>query len=657
MAQPERLQVNFCDSSDDDVEHAARIDVVRDGGSLSSHRSNATRSRQDGGTTNTNGGGWWGNAIVRGIGAVSRAFVGDNSTAVEREPFPAAHSPLSNTSRGSRWGYGVYGASSAEPSEEATNTTQDAPSSRSADEEQAGPQDLEIDLRETILQYRRTPADFYINIILASLKAGSVRISGEVFRTAAGCPILIKTFLDTDCVDTNDPEVQQVIQQELNMVLSGDPYKGDVVDASQVDYLRCLCNVKSARVTQEQMVLLRYSGFDFIKMIVDFPYIVSNIPRPRLWVNVFFRVVNLVNFISYWVGIVVSLLFASVIVWTAVHWFVYTDWKNNGYWTIICYVGGYVVGLVTTMRTEEEKIVQYEHQRWPYPANTFTIVPIVPVFELMLMVNSVRYELASDKIQYFVIRYDLRVGIAIQQICHGVYGAIPQIIVQTFLYVRYNSRAGIDVAHVDRVRFWLLVSSGITLFVMSVFSYLRQVIFSHSCNGFGFAVPSVNVQSRGHCNLRRVMPSDIVTRVVLLFTVDFGVSALVTLFISLVNLSGCYAASKTFLSVYIGIAALTIIAVALALVYAEFSPWFGVLSVPMILMQVAYFPFMKYMRDGNSGEPCLFLSDAYASWTVVNLVMFGGTCLSMVVWVIMMVYEVVTHKRIQQKFIDNYLHL
>lgn len=688
-----RMQVDFRDSSDDDASHTAALDVVPDGdhdehqaaaphGHRSRRRDGSAsggggggdcRKQQAGTTDGGGGGGWFSNAVV---GAVNR-FVGPGEPA--REPYGAPHPSDSGGGSGyegsteggggshndnrsaadsADFGYGVMGRNPYSDSTTTVGTSETGTTTGSTvSRDGGGEENFQINLREAVLQYLRTPEELYINIILATLKTGTTQVNADVFRAAAGCPLLVKTFLDSGYADLDDPAVHDILQHELDMVLDGDPYHNEMFEADQADYLRCLCNVKSLRINQRQLVLMRYSGFEFIKMLFDCPHLRSDMVVSRHCLYAMFRVTHIVNITASWLNLLVNLVFTASVIWMAVNWFRTSNQRNNGFWTLICYGAGYVVMLVSSLRAEQDKVKQYENQIWPYPDNNLIIIPVVPVFQIALVITALRYEVAADKVRFFVLRYDLRNGVAIQLICHGLCHAIPQTIVQLFLFTERETE---HKSQKETVCFWLLIGSASASFFMAVFAYVRTATFCHSCDTFGFAVLFVLESGQdAEAGIQRIKPSDIATRFLMFFTVAMFVAAAVTLFIFLLNIQNCSASARVFLAVFFAVTGLTILAWCFVVVHARFSRLYGLFSVPMLIMMVAYFPFTKVHSQSHDGTSvqrlCSLFVYHFATWVVPLFVMFGGGCLTFLVWVGMLLYEAITHRRIQQEIVDTFL--
>ncbi|CCW62858.1 unnamed protein product [Phytomonas sp. EM1] len=510
---------------------------------------------------------------------------------------------------------------------------------------------LMFDLRETVLQYLRTPDEFYINIILASLKSGMFTIKGDVFELAAGNPFLIKTFLDSSYVDLEDERVKVVVQLELDHVLNGEPHV-DVLKLEQSDYLRCLCNVKSARISEKQVCLIRNSGFEFIKLIGDFPHLRKDIKPIRSWFLPIFRMAVSINIFTGWFSMLIAALFTASVLWTIVYW-IMLDELNKAYLTIICYVCGYILSLVFTMRMEERRIRVYQNFIWSYPSNLTKIIPIIPLYECRLLYVALRYQLTPNKHQYFVIRYDLRNGMAMQQLINGLLHALPQITIQAYFNSIMRDPSG-DVPFVISSSFWVILSTGICSFLLSMFSNIQQVVLSHSCDSFGFAMMSTEA---GRRMLNENMPTHIMTRILIFQILAFIIGAIVTILIYLCNMHGCSYNTKTFIAFYFGIIWVDFFVLATVYVYVRFHTWYGVFSFPLILMHVIFIFFVFMEGRSTKYNECPLYQGYKVHWLYPITVLFGLLCFFCVLWLVMVFYEVLTGQQIRQRVLDTYFYM
>lgn len=668
------LQLVFNDSSDEDNgPYTAAFTVVPDGGPgprAAAEGREPAYGGQPGGDLDNGAGRTqprtraWGDALLRGAGAVTRTLMGP-AAATEREPYadetggravvsydrvgggpPDDESDV--TLSGNLFTYDPHGgAAELETTENGTYMEGDLGNGSMAETE-----NIEIDLMRIVMDYLRSFDDFYLNILMASLKSGSFTIQGDVFSRAAGYPFLVRTFLDSGCVNTSDPLVQQTVQAEVDRALVGDPYKGEYV--TDAEYLYCLCSLKTTRVTQDQMVLLRYSGFAFIKLLYDFPHLVQDNPKPPRWAHAFLNATNILSSVLTWADLFISTVFMGMCVWMAVLWLRSIPVRSYGYWTIICYVGGYVVAFVCTMRSEEKKITEYDNQHWRYPSNKLRLFPVFPMYQCFLVATSLRYELSDERDRYFIIRYDLRNGTSLQAILDASIFAIPQICTQWYLY----HSSSVEVSTAMKVCFFILLISGLLLVIIAALCFLRSNLLSHSCDSFGFAFMSRETQGQSSVlysddtKVIRVMPTDVATRMCVFFAVLFLITVAIWLFIALLNLSFCAGKVKVFIAIYFGVTITSILLTNFLLIYVRFSRLLALLGVPAIVLQVAFFIFTKVY---GAGGRCAFTKEYGPAYQIPVFVTFAAAVLAFLVWCLFALYELVRGERLYQSVIDKYM--
>ncbi|KPA84789.1 hypothetical protein ABB37_01271 [Leptomonas pyrrhocoris] len=709
-SQGVRLRLHFVDSSDDDASHEAQMQFGSphddDNGSVDnpphfpggsgsnniSINNHITISSFVGGPGNAsgnahqpyggasssdarerrggdNGGGsWLANAFYKAANSTATLFLGKNEES--HAPYARSREPTTSSSTQPRLGGPPHSADLDRESDSNggwefgssrhrsnTNDSSESPSPPNMEGSMAEEGDeydqVSLDLRDTVLLFLQTGSDVFMNIILATLKASNEPVDGETFEIASGNPTLLKVFLDSGRVNVEDPRVQSVVQSKLNELLAGDPYRGDVIPGELLDYVRCLCNVKTSRITFLQMILFRYSGFDYIELLIDYPYLLNDVKRPRLCMRIFFSTLQYISICISWFGVVVALMYAAMTLWTVVYWFQHPENRNNGYWTIIAYVGGYVLSLVVTMRSEEGKISRYDNQLWRYPNNNLRIIPIFPLYEVMLSYISLRYEISADAKRFYIIRYDLRNGILIQQICNGYFYATPQLILQTFLFTEKEH----EVNYLNAVVYWLLLGACCAFMLMSVFAYYRIGVFSHSCNSQGFAILSTQGNNADYNRSakalsRRKKPSEVATRTLLFFTFYFLIAEWVTLLIFLLNLTGCHGGAVVFLAIWVVVIGCSIVFEVLSQVYLPISRSVAAVAIPAVIMKIAYFIYMRY-ETSNMG--CIIFAYGYTGWMLPSLVCFGIVCMSLLACVAMFLYELILGTRITQSAVDQYL--
>ncbi|KAG5470616.1 hypothetical protein LSCM1_01862 [Leishmania martiniquensis] len=694
QSQSRQMQIHFVDSSDDGASHEAAMDVGSpryDEDSMESTTraaasTGAARQASAGDEEAENryanvqgsrrGGGWLSSMLYKGVDTATGLFLGAVN-AESHEPYESGGNIPSNTQRApsgpdrgnsvaaggyppgwrnnsSSSGNWEFDRSQHLGSMELALSTESSSTPEGGDDVEGGGEydQVNLDLKDTVLLFMQTGSDVFMNIILATLKASNELVDGETFELVSESPALLKVFLDSGRVNIDDARVQSIVQAKLDEVLAGDPYEGDIVPGDLLNYVRFLCNIRTSRINFQQMVLLRYSGFDYVQLLIDCPYLLEDLEKPSFCIYLVFDVLHYISIAISWLGVLVTLTFTATVVWTVVYWFQQSEKPHNGYWIIITYVGGYVVSLVATMRAEEGKIKRYDNEVWKYPDNIFRIVPIIPVYEIMLSYVLLRYEIAADAKRFFIIRYDLRNGTFIQHIANGCFYALPQLILQTFLLTGDDFQRG---RPFPTASYWLLLGCSLTLIAMSIFAYCRIAIFTHSCNGCGFAVlSSQSTSTKNHARLlaTRVHPSDIATKVLIFFTMYFFVAQAVSLTVLLLNLRFCISGAIVFLAIYVGILGVSIIVLVIVYANVPFSRAMGAIGIPVALLEVA---FLVFVNQSRTNQECLIFRSGSSKWIIPSIVTFGWMCVSIGIWSAMLLFEFFSGKRITQRAVDHYI--
>lgn len=514
-------------------------------------------------------------------------------------------------------------------------------------------QHVDIDLHDTILKYKTTGLEFYFNIILVTLKYNTRPVSSDLFVAAQGSPLVLQTLMCNGHVDENDPTIICIVQQEVDNILQGDVYCGQYINADQAEYLRCLCQLRTIRLNLRQVLLIEYSGYEFIKIITDYPYLLCNIQIPNLCLLTLGRLMRLMRFIVSWLGIFVSALFQAAIIWTVIFWFEQSSVRNNAYWTILCYVVAYVLSIVWTFRVSEGKIQDYDDRCWSYPSRNLKLIPLFPIYELLLTSTALRYKITPEHKRYIVISHDLRNDISLQHEIFDFVNSVPQIVVQLYLFTRGNN----NTISVMPTCFWLLIASGATCHYMSIICFMSKTINAHSCNEFGFALMIINNTRESH--RQRVFLTHIITHILMFALTYFLVVISVSLLIALLNTRDCTGRQIVFLSVYVFVVAVTALLLIFLFIYINITRMFGLLCIGVVAMEVSRYIYVgidqrHYPMNYNR---CLLMDHLEAIWTIPIYATFGYMSLFFLIWAILVIYENVTSRRLSLRCVHTLFFL
>lgn len=635
---PTDLHVVFYDSSDDDNSHEADVSI------LSAPASSISSEEPSPGWLEMIGG-----AVRNGTAKVvhtARRYTQPRRHAAN-EPFDAedSHSLSSSavtfTSSSSDDGAPTlaYGTSQFRDRGEAMLEEAVCP----LDEETG---EMGVDLEETIRQFQRTPDDFYRNIILAALKSGVV-VNGRLLAAAMGSAAMIEILMESDHLDEDDDELQVIVQQEIDRLLRGDPYKGEYIPAAYAAYLHTLCKVGSARLNLRQMVLIRYSGFAFIQTIIDYPHLLQDAVTLRSCQIRLFRSGYIFNVIILRLCWIPTLLLNPCIFLTCTFWFL-NGYLYYGYWTVLCYFVGFMAWVMTTIKAEQRKIKVYpDSGRWAYPDNYYVMFPIIPLYKIILGVQGLRHDLSSNNSRYVVIRHDLSNGFGVQQVAEGTFSALPQMVLQVYFFASTSHRTTLM-----RACIYSFVSISILSVFFAMCCFARYATYAHSCDLFGFAILTVEewYLKRRIANIP-ILPSNVVTRFVQFFCTALTVAVFVTLLTEIGDVHRCPVGAVVVVMSCMGLALLTAIVQIMIISIFHFSRLNALVALPLLLSFTAYLVYyaLETADDGN----CSILVKKFLPYSHFPAVaVYGCTTILFFVWLIITFIERVLGRRLIQRSID-----
>lgn len=529
-----------------------------------------------------------------------------------------------SSSESGHWGYGASHFQATPPS--MTSTSHDSEDTRV----------VGVNLTETILQYKRTPDDFYLNIILAALKS-NVEVNDDVFLAASQCPVVIKALMDSVFVSKEDPELQHLVQSEIDRILCGDPYKSEFIAPSEAEYLRSLCSLPSARVNERQRVLLRYSGFSFIQIAADYPHILSDLSSTY---SLLFQVGFFIQTVCLRLGWVTTLLLTPAIICSALYWFL--NVTQYGYWTVLCYFFSFIACVITTIRAEQNKLSSYPRcADWYYPDNYFIMLPIIPLYKIIL--SSIAFRCRSGDASFLTLRHDLLNGISVQQITEGFFIAVPQLVLQSFLFTNVSIGSWGTAILVG------VCSITIMSALCGMVSFIWYAVFHYSCNSFGFAMLTVDHKES---IVIPIPPISIITRLVHFFASCFTTALFVMVLIEEVNIHGCDTdvtiAVSTVLLATVATLIVTITVVTTSLVFSKYS---ALVAIPAI---AAFLALAIFQATERKSENCEVRQGTWLlTWQIPVAVLFVLSVCLLFVWLVIIIIEKVSGKPLTQRVLDN----
>lgn len=348
-----------------------------------------------------------------------------------------------------------------------------------------------IDLIGAMNAYKRFPNEFYNSVVQAALaqRGPENPVTGEELAQAAGNEYLVSAILQSGSVSVTDASVAQFIQNEIDDVISHRECEHDYrVTAKAAPYLKHLFEVPSSRITSQQLDALEHSGFEFVKLLHDYPHVLNNIPKGPWWQLRPYQSRIEIDLITSLVGLVLIMIDISCLIAIAFHWLSSDSRQNFGYWTILMYCGGYVVALIVILVFESTKVDSnlYDERIWEYPSSNVKLVPVAPILELMLLHQAFKYYFASRREgrAFFVVLHDLHASLSQLFILHSQCHSFPQILLQSYLFIWGSFVAVDDSYSIFRI---LLVSASMSV-CLSLLLYTRRAAYHNSVNRAGFAV-------------------------------------------------------------------------------------------------------------------------------------------------------------------------
>eukprot|EP00744_Colponema_vietnamica_P013933 GILI01019537.1.p1 GENE.GILI01019537.1~~GILI01019537.1.p1 ORF type:complete len:729 (+),score=134.70 GILI01019537.1:278-2188(+) len=183
-------------------------------------------------------------------------------------------------------------------------------------------------LLDAIRLYKQNPSDYHTNLCLTYLSARGADefVSPEELAETTRNRFLVKLFIEKGALDFNSPAVISELQAcvdewigvdppyssrrqssahhpnrhaepshnpDASTVVSPnspdsqqEPVEGMYIDGSMAEYLKAVFTTRYIRITATQQKRMYKSGFEFGKLMYDYPHVVSDIPstpRSRAW--------------------------------------------------------------------------------------------------------------------------------------------------------------------------------------------------------------------------------------------------------------------------------------------------------------------------------------------------------------------------------------
>jgi hypothetical protein len=507
--------------------------------------------------------------------------------------------------------------------------------------------DLIIDLTGALHCYRRTPNEYYGNIVAAALANRGLDhpVTGAELREAGGVPFLVKAILACGFLDLLDPLTELEVQRNIDACIFPDfeRFSGRI-NPVHYEFLRCLFTVPSAYVNGTQRALLHRSGFEFVKLLHDLPHVERFIPAPRVlsW-DYCMEKTRLLDLPIMLVSLSVTLLAVASLAYIMYFWWS-TKTENFFVWTVATYIGGIVTDIIATaliLNTKSDSSI-YEDLTVEFPS---VYTKILPLYDIVLAFNAVKLTLSSA--DCFILRHDMFSAFDTSRWSHVLCVCLPQLLLQSYFFFWSPS---LEYTSFDGYRIFVGASS--SLIFLSFPLYLRMVTSGNSVTSTGFACfgdSSTKMMERGQGFPRMLTYT-------LLYVFEINVFFLV---VAVLNVGLC----STNMIVWIIVASVIVLSTGVMFIYTLLSSKSMVRAakwaIPPIVCQIAFTIFVASVPSqvassspGGKDDCKVFflLSGAnvaagYASW--------GALCFILGIWGIKKLYTMYTEDRQQAEANSN----
>lgn len=487
-------------------------------------------------------------------------------------------------------------------------------------------QDFELDLIGAMQRYVSMPCDFNGNLVLAALATRDPVNDPVVYEelcATCGNEFLIDMVLQSGALPVQvDARIDAMVQAYADAALV--PSSNGRLDPSRYAHLRCLLQVPSVRLSSAQTRLMRQSGFEFVVLLLEFPYLEQPETTADSWLrgaqsfagrrlDFFFAVLGLV---------LVCFDFASL---TLVTQYWYFQSSGYAYTTMLCYVAGYVLDIVAMLFVVRNKATSsvYEGRITAFPSVNLKVFPLVPVYDIVLFQSIVRHEWDAWKSRgetsggrnHAAMIHDLYATSTLVRLSHSLCYSVPQAIMQSYFFDWGTLGEG----SLEYFGYKLVLASSVACVLFALLLFMRQLVVFDSVSYLGYA--SFGSEQGRIIDRRSVVPRTISLVLILLFEVN-----IFFLIIGAQNVERCSTNTIVWISFASGVlASCFIIFVASVRSNKEDSAascgaqrWF---LVPIVL-QGAFTVFMAVRRASTVVEECTLFRRAgttlliigYASW-------------------------------------------
>ncbi|CAG9580778.1 conserved hypothetical protein [Leishmania major strain Friedlin] len=344
-----------------------------------------------------------------------------------------------------------------------------------------------VDLLSALRGYQSSPTEPFGHLVAAALASRSKEMPVRGFEIAAAehNAYLVRLILDSGTLDETDVEAQRNVQETMDELFST---KDGTVNPAIYEYLTSFFRMPFARLSHTQYVMLKRSGFEYIKLMYDHQHVLPDESFHSILINQS-NVMWILNLI-FMVMQLCTIIFSNVaIALVLAKWVELNGGRLQSYalYTLIVFGGGWALNLICiicTVRSRQDE-TQYEPRREDekylvVPSPYVAVVPAIPLFDIFCLIAYAR----ALRQKRMILGHNIVACSRLSGIIHAIIFAFPQLITQAYFN---NIELSIQL---EWRRLWpyvLLLVAATTQWCVALFGY-AWLLFTHdSIDGLGFA--------------------------------------------------------------------------------------------------------------------------------------------------------------------------
>lgn len=277
-------------------------------------------------------------------------------------------------------------------------------------------------LLEAIMLYREDPSDYTGSLIQSALAGRGVdeRISCNELEAAGGDKALVTYIVKSGLLDVGDPGVVKEIQECIDETVTGMESDPRRVDPVEVEFLYTLLETPHVVITMPQRRLLRGSGFEFVRLLHDFPACQEGINRCNMrskcwWMSTSRHLQTFLIFIM----MAAMATHSTAVVMLIYYWYDAELTKEFSTF-LLCFLGCHVVNniaVIFLVRMKAPSTV-YGADSGDFPTVYLKIVPGVPLLEFFCLTSSFRHQVSG--MRNIVLFHDVFAMATVSSLAHSM---------------------------------------------------------------------------------------------------------------------------------------------------------------------------------------------------------------------------------------------